>query len=111
MTLRAVYLLTLTPCATVRQGANRSIHIRPSSGMIKVSCDVGALFLPSGPTALIHGCHRYAIKGAPNQKLLLEDIYYAIESRVRPSTEWYEFLMLTRGQVPIFSNCTSGLEG
>lgn len=25
---------------------------------------------------------RYAIKGAPNQKLLLEDIYYAIESRV-----------------------------
>ncbi|CCL99437.1 uncharacterized protein FIBRA_01455 [Fibroporia radiculosa] len=24
---------------------------------------------------------RYAIKGAPNQKLLLEDIYYAIESR------------------------------
>lgn len=31
-----------------------------------------------------HGCiNRYAIKGAPNQKLLLEDIYYAIESRVR----------------------------
>jgi forkhead box protein J2/3 len=26
--------------------------------------------------------HRYAIKGSPNQKLLLEDIYYAIESRV-----------------------------
>lgn len=26
---------------------------------------------------------RYAIKGSPNQKLLLEDIYYAIESRVR----------------------------
>ena len=25
---------------------------------------------------------RYAIKGSPNQKLLLEDIYYAIESRV-----------------------------
>lgn len=25
----------------------------------------------------------YAIKGSPNQKLLLEDIYYAIESRVR----------------------------
>jgi hypothetical protein len=24
----------------------------------------------------------YAIKGSPNQKLLLEDIYYAIESRV-----------------------------
>ncbi|EEB98512.1 hypothetical protein MPER_01963, partial [Moniliophthora perniciosa FA553] len=24
---------------------------------------------------------RYAIKGSPNQKLLLEDIYYAIESR------------------------------
>lgn len=26
--------------------------------------------------------NRYAIKGSPNQKLLLEDIYYAIESRV-----------------------------
>lgn len=26
---------------------------------------------------------RYAIKGSPNQKLLLEDIYFAIESRVR----------------------------
>ena len=25
---------------------------------------------------------RYAIKGSPHQKLLLEDIYYAIESRV-----------------------------
>lgn len=32
-----------------------------------------------------HACvpHSYAIKGSPNQKLLLEDIYYAIESRVR----------------------------
>ena len=27
-------------------------------------------------------CSSYAIKGSPNQKLLLEDIYYAIESRV-----------------------------
>lgn len=26
---------------------------------------------------------RYAIKGSPTGKLLLEDIYYAIESRVR----------------------------
>jgi forkhead box protein J2/3 len=25
-----------------------------------------------------------SIKGSPNQKLLLKDIYYAIESRVRP---------------------------
>ena len=25
----------------------------------------------------------YAIKGSPSQRLLLEDIYYAIESRVR----------------------------
>jgi hypothetical protein len=25
----------------------------------------------------------YAIKGSPSQKLLLEDIYFAIESRVR----------------------------
>ncbi|KAJ7179390.1 hypothetical protein C8R46DRAFT_1073620 [Mycena filopes] len=28
---------------------------------------------------------RYAIKGSPNQKLLLEDIYYAIESRDSPN--------------------------
>ncbi len=27
--------------------------------------------------------YSYAIKGSPNQRLLLEDIYYAIESRVR----------------------------
>ena len=35
--------------------------------------------------ALVNGLFvgRYAIKGSPNQKLLLEDIYYAIESRVR----------------------------
>ncbi len=31
----------------------------------------------------ILAANRYAIKGSPNQKLLLEDIYYAIESRVR----------------------------
>lgn len=35
---------------------------------------------------------RYAIKGSPNQKLLLEDIYYAIESRVRA----IRFLALTK---------------
>jgi forkhead box protein J2/3 len=29
---------------------------------------------------------RYAIKGSPTGKLLLEDIYYAIESRVRPKS-------------------------
>jgi hypothetical protein len=32
----------------------------------------------------------YAIKGSPNQKLLLEDIYYAIESRVWAFNLWYE---------------------
>lgn len=32
---------------------------------------------------------RYAIKGSPNQKLLLEDIYYAIESRVRSGSHTF----------------------
>lgn len=34
---------------------------------------------------IFRSSHSYAIKGSPNQKLLLEDIYYAIESRVRAS--------------------------
>jgi hypothetical protein len=65
-----------------RQVASRSTLIRPLSGMLgnhdyfirrppfhRIS--ISYLFLLS-----------YAIKGSPNQKLLLEDIYYAIESRV-----------------------------
>jgi hypothetical protein len=38
---------------------------------------------------------RYAIKGSPNQKLLLEDIYYAIESRVRRHFSVHREIMLS----------------
>jgi hypothetical protein len=59
-----------------RQAASRSTLIRPLSGMLGnhdyfIQLQNTYLFLLS-----------YAIKGSPNQKLLLEDIYYAIESRV-----------------------------
>ena len=37
----------------------------------------------------------YAIKGSPNGKLLLEDIYYAIESRVGP--EFHRIFSLDSG--------------
>lgn len=54
----------------------------------------------------------YAIKGAPNQKLLLEDIYYAIESRV---SLFYPTLppqtMTSPPLVPLFSNGSPWLEG
>lgn len=38
---------------------------------------------------------RYAIKGSPGQKLLLEDIYYAIESRVRVRFVFSELIAFT----------------
>ena len=37
----------------------------------------------------------YAIKGSPNQKLLLEDIYYAIESRACIIKQKQSFCFLT----------------
>ena len=46
---------------------------------------------------------RYAIKGSPNQKLLLEDIYYAIESRVRKPTQRVLFVLMDS----TFSSLTS----
>jgi len=58
---------------------------------------------------------RYAIKGSPNQKLLLEDIYYAIESRVRSG--FLTYLRISRMTdaphytVPLLSVCPIWLEG
>ena len=57
-----------------------------------------------------HATLRYAIKGAPNQKLLLEDIYYAIESRVRAQTAICLFVAYV-ASVPILPNSSSWLEG
>lgn len=47
--------------------------------LVHASC----LLFPLLPSELtLSSLISYAIKGSPNQKLLLEDIYYAIESRV-----------------------------
>lgn len=56
---------------------------------------------------------RYAIKGSPNQKLLLEDIYYAIESRVCHHTTiaLNAFSFTRSSSVSIFQGCTKRLEG
>lgn len=65
---------------SLRDGPPGSKPFYPYSTLIRYVSRL-ALFAntPSSP----HCCHySYAIKGSPNQKLLLEDIYYAIESRV-----------------------------
>ena len=55
---------------------------------------------------------RYAIKGSPNQKLLLEDIYYAIESRVRvPSAELLSVLISAFSIVSVLQKCAARVEG
>jgi hypothetical protein len=66
-----------------------SIHFvmgpREVSHFIRTPHSFGASFfiLPNSVLVDIHySSSSYAIKGSPNQKLLLEDIYYAIESRV-----------------------------
>ena len=38
--------------------------------------------------------NRYAIKGSPTGKLLLEDIYYAIETRARPFSSQSSFQLI-----------------
>ncbi len=50
----------------------------------------------------------YAIKGAPNQKLLLEDIYYAIESRVSPYDYAISSLSEVGHQFPYFRSAPPG---
>lgn len=59
------------------QEASRSIHIRRLFGE-----DWLWIHLVHSVTTCNSSFGSYAIKGSPNQKLLLEDIYYAIESRV-----------------------------
>ena len=58
--------------------ANLSIRTRLSFGKLMRFVDC-ATFSRHGIHPLLRS---YAIKGSPNQRLLLEDIYYAIESRV-----------------------------
>jgi len=58
-------------------GASHFIRIQLSFGELYLAiCSLSGHIL----TLWVHS--RYAIKGSPTGKLLLEDIYYAIESRV-----------------------------
>lgn len=73
-----------------RQAVNLSILIRLLFGEwayhTLTGLSFGGLVLLVGSVSwscLTYSHARYAIKGSPTQKLLLEDIYYAIESRVR----------------------------
>ena len=89
---------------TVHLAANLSILTQLSFG----SC-TDTLAASDGA----HHLFSYAIKGSPTGKLLLEDIYYAIESRV--SSAWFMFQSrygsLIILLVPLFPDCPSGLEG
>lgn len=51
----------------------------------------------------------HAIKGSPNQKLLLADIYYAIESRARRIPRLR--LAISFPPVPLFQNSPQRVEG
>lgn len=72
------------------RAANHSIRIQLLFGECANSSDAFVVGASRGRVRVVDclfTCHdlpfRYAIKGSPTQKLLLEDIYYAIESRVR----------------------------
>jgi len=83
---------------SLRDGPPGSKPFYPYSTLIRYvnKCEEPAIWLLYTCDILIiitlRLSHSYAIKGSPNQKLLLEDIYYAIESRVRASG----FLYLSR---------------
>lgn len=64
---------------SLRDGPPGSKPFYPYSTLIRYVFDLCMILLRE----LNRFAVRYAIKGSPNQKLLLEDIYYAIESRVR----------------------------
>jgi hypothetical protein len=63
---------------SLRDGAPGSKPFYPYSTLIRCVLLLSSFCMPNSR----HISTRYAIKGSPNQKLLLEDIYYAIESRV-----------------------------
>lgn len=70
---------------SLRDGPPGSKPFYPYSTLIRQVFDNGqssGLLSQPSDSSLSH-LSSYAIKGSPNQKLLLEDIYYAIESRVR----------------------------
>lgn len=79
---------------SLRDGPPGSKPFYPYSTLIRY---VAKCLRPCNPRRLgvTHCTYRYAIKGAPSQKLLLEDIYYAIESRVSLSARMLDLPILT----------------
>lgn len=97
---------------SLRDGPPGSKPFYPYSTLIRFVLfrEAFSVFDPSQAT--VWNCFsRYAIKGSPNQKLLLEDIYYAIESRVSLGG-FSSFIMTYNYQpVPLFPQCSGWLEG
>jgi hypothetical protein len=104
------------------QGPNHSIRIQRSFGTLDLflwdrrcleTTRLVANLREPGYDDLLTRCDSYAIKGSPNQKLLLEDIYYAIESRVCWNMTFRRMTDLRNNSfklVPLFSDCTQRLE-
>jgi len=67
---------------SLRDGPPGSKPFYPYSTLIRCVSMPKRISQFSYPVCVSDSFSRYAIKGSPNQKLLLEDIYYAIESRV-----------------------------
>jgi hypothetical protein len=94
---------------SLRDGPPGSKPFYPYSTLIR--CVFGAHVCNFG-NSLVGPLFRYAIKGSPTGKLLLEDIYYAIESRVYPFHPPDHILTSQRfAAVPLLPHRTSWLEG
>lgn len=113
-TSQAVSPLTSTPSEMAHRAPSLSIPTLLSFGMYHPALHPS--FAPPPPSRHHHVLTTvlsYAIKGSPNQKLLLEDIYYAIESRVSVQAPPYRPTppCLTFPPVSVFQNCSQWLEG
>lgn len=88
---------------SLRDGPPGSKPFYPYSTLIRYASSIWTPVCPHFASFPTYRNSRYAIKGSPNQKLLLEDIYYAIESRVRIFLSPKFALVLTPSRpVPIF---------
>lgn len=101
---------------SLRDGPPGSKPFYPYSTLIRYVSPVSILTVMWLHNSLSSFCHwppfslhiSYAIKGSPNQKLLLEDIYYAIESRVCYNLQFLRILIYQLSgfaPVPLLQNC------
>ena len=83
---------------SLRDGPPGSKPFYPYSTLIRYVCDYFIRHFPfiESQNTYCFVSLSYAIKGSPNQKLLLEDIYYAIESRVCIINQSNHFDFLTK---------------